>query len=265
MNASRPHPVVLCFSGHDPCGGAGLQADIETISAHHAHALSIPTCLTVQNTRQVKRVEPLSSSLMEDTFHCLLEDFSIDAIKIGLLPDRSTLATVVALLETLPDIPVVCDPVLRSGSGHDLNSAELPTLFCEKLLPLCRVITPNQYELKKLSGLSDIEQAADKLLQSGCPSVLVTGADAAGDEVIHHLFQTGKQAQLFSFERLPHHYHGSGCTLASAIAARLAGGDSLNTALDKALAYTWNSLQQAFSAGSGQRLPHRIQGNFRPS
>lgn len=250
-------PVVLCIAGHDPVGGAGIQADIETLAALGCHAATAISCLTVQDTVDVSRIAVGNLSVMDAQIAAICADLPVAAVKIGLLGDATVTAVVSAALTGL-GVPVVVDPVLAAGGGRDLAAGGLVQAL-RALLPRVTLLTPNRAEARRLTGLSDPADAAQALLAAGCGAVLLTGADeAVGDQVVNRLYRPDRPPQEYAWPRLAGSYHGSGCTLASACAARLALGDTLETAVQQAQAYTWQTLQQAHRPGRGQALPRRI-------
>lgn len=258
-----PHlPVVLVLAGHDPTGGAGLVADAEAIAACGGWALTIPTALTVQSCRDVQRVVPCDPDIMRAAA-AALDDFEIAAIKVGLVADLASLDAVTDIVRRFPGVPLVVDPVLRAGGGRELSTAELVDAFRERLLPLVDILTPNRDELARLSaGASEDTGRAVELMTLGCQAVLVTGTDSpvAGtpaDRVAHTL-HTPDQSRQWNWSRLEGRYHGSGCTLASALAARLAAGESLVVACEQAQAFTWQALANGWRPGEGQSLPRRL-------
>mgnify|MGYP002621810999 FL=1 len=258
-----PHlPAVLVMAGHDPTGGAGLVADAEAIAACGGWALTIPTALTVQSCRDVQRVVPCDPDTMRAAAEAL-DEFEIAAIKVGLVADLATLDAVSDIVRRFPGVPLVVDPVLKAGGGRELSTAELVDGFRERLLPLVDILTPNRTELARLSSLpgEDTERAVE-LMSLGCQAVLVTGTDspAAGtpaDRVAHTL-HTPDQSRQWSWPRLEGRFHGSGCTLASALAARLAVGESLVAACEQAQAFTWQTLSHGWRPGEAQSLPRRL-------
>lgn len=249
---------VLCLSGLDPSGGAGIQADIEAIAASGAHALPVITCLTVQDTRNVYANQPVAASWLAAQLDALMRDGPIDAVKIGLLGDISQLEPISACLDRL-QVPVVCDPVLRAGGGASLADEALIDAFKQRLLRRVTLLTPNASEARRLGGSNSIDEAAGRLLALGCRQVLVTGGDEAGDCVHNRWYRPGEQAVDYSWPRLPETFHGAGCTLASALAARLAAGLADAEAIASAQAWTQTALQQAYGVGGGRRIPNRIK------
>lgn len=257
MNPIPPAPArVLCLSGHDPSGGAGIHADIESCAALGAHALSVITAHTVQDTSNVQRVSPVPPILLAAQIDALLDDCSIGAIKIGLLGDAAQLAPIAAVIRRA-QVPVVLDPVLRAGGGRKLISQELLAEL-DELLPLVTLLTPNAAEARMLApGQATLDACGAALLARGCGNVLITGGDEPGDTVINTWHAPGAAPHAFRWPRISGGFHGAGCTLASAIAALLAQGLPLETALERAQAFTHRALQQAVAIGQGRRIPLR--------
>lgn len=251
--------VVLCFSGFDPSGGAGIQADIEAIASHACHGAGVITALTVQNTVSVDSFQPVSASLIIQQARALLEDMDVQAIKIGMLGSVEVAEAVHGILKDYPQIPVVFDPVLAAGGGASLAEDELVDAVRSLILPLCQIITPNTLEAAKLAEHSDNDNArAIELLDMGCEYVLLTGTHAPGHEVVHKLFANNRCLHEYSYARLPHEYHGSGCTLAASLASLLTQGHEMNSACHAALDYTYKTLLAARQLGMGQMLPERF-------
>ena len=251
-------PVVLCLSGHDPCGGAGIQADIEAVRAQGAHPATIVTALTVQDSRNAYAVDAVDSRAIVEQAALLLEDLPVAAIKLGLLGSAENARAIAGLLAQHTQIPVVLDPVLRAGGGAALADQALTDAIVEYLLSLATVMTPNLAEACLLAHPARTrEDCAAFLIARGARHVLITGGDADNDDdVLNTLHGTG-EAHHRTWPRLPYRYHGSGCTLAAALAARLAHGDKLLDAAEVAQQYTWNSLQAAYRIGRGQHFPRR--------
>ena len=256
MKATRP--IVLCFSGHDPSGGAGVQADIETIISHQCHPASIITTLTEQDSRNVKKLIPQQAEHIISQAETLLSDFGIAAIKIGLIGHPDTAKVIAQILRLCPGIPVVLDPVLAAGGGAELAGQTLINVIVEQLLPLTTVLTPNSEEARRLSGCVDLIDCGRELLGKGAQHVLITGTHENSAQVHNRLFMSDNLSETFTWERLPHSYHGSGCTLASAIAALLAQGLDVFTAVNEAQEYTWQALAAAYQPGQGQYHPDRF-------
>jgi len=255
-------PVVLSISGHDPSGGAGIQADIEAITQHSCHACSVITALTIQNTTCFKKIIPQSADHILEQLQALLDDIDISAIKIGLLGSEENIYAVHEVIQTHPNIPVIIDPVLASGLGNRLVNDTQVKILKSKLLPNATVITPNSIEARTLAGnLTSLKDCGLKLLATGCKNVLITGTHEMKEKVVNSLYSDSGAIESRSWDRLNHTYHGSGCTLASSIAALIAlGHDPASAALD-AQAYTWKSLKNAYKPGKGQYIPRRLFGS----
>jgi len=250
-------PRILCLSGWDPSGGAGLQADIETIAMLGGHALGLVSALTVQDTRNVKRLQAIDTQLLLDQLGCLLADCPPQALKLGLLGGVEQITALAATLEPL-HLPAVCDPVLRAGGGHDFASIDLIQALRQKIFPWMTLITPNAAEARRLvPEAATLTECAQHLLDEGCDNVLITGGDEPGADVVNTWYRAGTVAVEFRWPRLPETFHGAGCTLAAAIACRLASGDEIGAALTTAQRWTQATLYQAFAVGRGRRIPRR--------
>lgn len=251
-------PVVLCFSGHDPSGGAGVQADIETLISHRCHAASIITALTEQDTRNVKKLLPQQPEDIVSQANTVLADLHVNAFKIGLIGHPDTVDAIRSILVRHPEIPVILDPVLAAGGGTELAGDKLIAAIKERLLPLTTVLTPNSHEARRLTGLDDLAQCGLTLLDSGCRYVLITGTHETTPAVSNQLFHDRRLWEIYTWDRLPHNYHGSGCTLAAAISGLIAHGLSPLQAISEAQEYTWNALHGAYRPGKGQHNPDRL-------
>lgn len=251
-------PRLLCLSGHDPGGGAGLQADIETAAAHGVHVLGLITALTVQDSRDIARVVAIDPLLLREQLDCLLADTRPAVIKLGLIGSAAQLPVIVDTIQACA-VPVVCDPVLRAGGGRELAPGTFVDALREQLLPQVTVLTPNAAEARRLApAAADLAECGRILLAAGCSHVLITGGDEAGSAVINRWQSADGRAQDYTWPRLPETFHGAGCTLAAAIAARLALGDRIPEALHEAQRWTDASLQHAFAIGGGRRIPGRL-------
>lgn len=252
-------PTVLVFGGHDPSGGAGIAADISTLLALGCHPIVVITAITIQNTKRLLRYRLLEPGLIAAQAGALLEDTAIAACKTGMLGSAAIVATVADAVTALSTVPLVVDPVLRAGAGGPLGEPDLVAALQTSLLPRATLATPNIDECRALTSSAEPEQAATKLMARGCKNVLVTGTHAPTPEVVHRLYLASSQVPRMSqWPRLNGVYHGSGCTLATAVTAYLARGEAMADAVNHALDYTWQSLRQAYRAGSGQSIPKRL-------
>ena len=251
-------PIVLCFSGHDPSGGAGIQADIETLISHRCHAASVITALTEQDSRNVKKIIPQKPDDIVSQAQTLMDDLPVKAIKIGLIGHHETAEAIHTILKRHRELPVILDPVLAAGGGTQLANDDLLKAINELLLPCTTLLTPNSIEVRKLAGLEGLSEAALTLLNRGAQYVLITGTHEQTDTVCNQLFHDGRLIESFNWNRLPHSYHGSGCTLAAAIAGLIAHGLDPFNAVVEAQEYTWNALNAGYRPGTGQHNPDRL-------
>lgn len=258
--AKLPHkPVVVVFAGHDPTGGAGLQADIEAIASQGCHAVTVVTALTVQDTRNVTSFEAVGAAMILAQSRTLLSDITPAAFKVGMIGSAENAHAIAGILRKHRDVPVVIDPVLAAGGGTALADEALKRALRNELFPLATLLTPNGPEARALAPEADtLAACAQELLAGGCRHVLVTGGHETGAEVIGVLYGAHREIARHAWPRLPGDFHGSGCTLASAIAALLAQGADIGSAVDEALAYTWHSLGNARMPGHGQAIPDRF-------
>ena len=253
---------VLVFAGLDPSGGAGIQADIQAISDAGAHPLPIITALTVQDNQHVHAVHPVATSILVEQVNALLAHGTvIDAIKIGIVgsvTNALAIADAIMQLKSLnPTLPVVLDPVLASGHGDVLTRGDAVQAIAP-LRILATIILPNLPEARALcDGVDQLDVQAKRLLQDS-PNVMIKGGHGEGNEIINTWFHGSNQRE-WRWPRLSGDYHGSGCTLASAIAARLAQGIAMESALDAAQNYTQHCLAHAYAIAPGQHIPHRLK------
>jgi hydroxymethylpyrimidine/phosphomethylpyrimidine kinase len=256
---SQPSSTVLIIAGNDPTGGAGITADIESVISQGCFAFPVITCVTVQDTCNVVSINPLEPELVLEQARTVLEDLSVNAIKIGLLGSEENVEAVHELLADYPDVKVVLDPILSAGGGQSLASEGIIEAIKELLLPYTTVLTPNTVEaLQLIPGADGIQAAALALQELGCEYVLVTGTHENSPNVINRLFGQQQELQKYSWERLPHVYHGSGCTLSSALAGLLAQGLDILEAVEQAQQFTWHSLKYGGRLGMGQYHPNRL-------
>lgn len=268
-----PLPAVLVFAGTDPTGGAGLQADILTLASLGCHPLSVVTAVTVQDTVGVEDFLPMDAEWIADQARGVLEDIPVAAIKLGMLGSTEAVAAIAEVVSDYPDIPLILDPVLASGRGDALSNEELVAAMRDLLLPQTTVLTPNSLEARRLAeimeenedeesgegdSVMELQECARRLIDLGSEYVLITGAHEQGSQVTNTLYNTRGVVQRLHWDRLPGSYHGSGCTLASALAAFLAQGVDVAEAAKEAQEYTYQALKAAFRPGMGQFVPDRL-------
>ena len=260
--SSRLRPVVLCFSGHDPSGGAGIQADIEAIASTGCHAAPLITALTDQDSVRLYSYQPTDADRLREQADHVIADLNPAVIKVGMIGSEAALAVIVDIARQHPDIPLILDPVLAAGGGGALSGSDFAALLVQQLIPRCALITPNSEELARLcpapGGRFDQKAAVALLLATGCQSVLVTGTHLENTEVVNSLYRLDQPVLATSWRRLSGEYHGSGCTLTSSIAGLIAQGESLESAVLTAQQATWDSLKNADPLGSGQLMPNRL-------
>ena len=258
-------PIVMVFAASDPSGGAGLQADIMTLSSMGCHPLSVLTALTVQDSAGVEDAMAIDADWVADQARALLEDMPVAAFKVGMLGSVENIAAIAEIISDYPEIPLILDPVLASGRGDELASEDMIAAMRELLLPQTTLLTPNSLEARRMVQDEDndddhpsLAECARRLIGAGTEFVLITGTHEHSAQVVHTLYGENGLIRADSWERLPGSYHGSGCTLASAIAANLANGLDIAEAVRDAQDYTWQALANGFRPGMGQYLPDRF-------
>jgi len=257
-NINQP-AVTLVLAGHDPSGGAGIHADIETIRSLGSYAATVVTATTCQDTHNVQSIHPVNANDLIAQARTILDDMPIAAIKIGLLASIENIEAIHTILRDYQHIPVVLDPILRAGGGKALSSEAMVDAISTLLLPYTTLVTPNTQELIKMSPTADSDSARSQhLIEQGCRYVMVTGTHANSPDVINILYGAHGEVQKKSWPRLPGEYHGSGCTFAAASAAFLAQGADICNAVEMAQRFTWNSLKHAHKLGRGQFIPNRF-------
>jgi hydroxymethylpyrimidine/phosphomethylpyrimidine kinase len=261
----RPPLRLLTIAGSDSGGGAGIQADLKTFAAHGAFGMSAVTALTAQNTRGVFAVHAVPPEIVAAQIDAVFSDLGVDAVKIGMLANAAVARAVAARLRhhlaagpgaSRPRPPVVLDPVMVAKSGDPLLDPDAVAAIREELLPLATVVTPNLPELATLLRRPELDSEADRveaaraLAQAG-PAVLAKGGHVGGEEVVDLLID-GAELYRFTHPRLVTRAdHGTGCTLSSAIAARLAAGAALPEAVRGAIDYLQGAMAAAYPLGAG--------------
>lgn len=251
-------PVVLVFSGHDPSGGAGQIADVQAITANGAHPAVVLTALTEQDTRNAYAVHAVPPDQVRAAAQRMIADCPIAAVKIGLLPTLAVAEVIGELIDAL-DVPVVLDPVLVASGGADLAEAALVPRLRDALIGQATLVTPNLPEARALTGKTDAAQAGHDLLALGADWALVTGGDSTDDPLVNQLIgpRATPRTTTTRWPRRAGRFHGTGCTLAAAAAARLARGETVPAAAAAAQQYVDTTLAAAFTPGRGQAIPRR--------
>ncbi|HIE90432.1 MAG TPA: hydroxymethylpyrimidine/phosphomethylpyrimidine kinase [Methylophilaceae bacterium] len=263
---TKTPPCVMTFSATDPSSGSGLQADVLTLASIGCHPLSVATGVTVQDTAGVENVMALDAEWINDQARAILEDVKVSAFKLGLLGSVENVAVIAEIMADYPDVPLLIDPILTSSRGDDLSDEEMQAAMCELLFPQATLIAPNSIEARRLAFYNEdegakytsLEEASKRLLGLGSEYVLITGTHERTTDVVNGLYGAEGLIKEYHWERLASSYHGSGCTLTSAIAACLAHGLTIEEALQEAQEYTWQTLKNAFRPGMGQFIPDRF-------
>jgi hydroxymethylpyrimidine/phosphomethylpyrimidine kinase len=246
---------VLIIAGSDSGGGAGVQADIKTVTALGGYAATAITAVTVQNTLGVTGVHPIPLDIIEAQARAVLDDIGADAIKTGMLGDAATVDLVARLLEAYP-IPAVIDPVMIAKGGASLLASEAVAMVRKRLVPLAALLTPNAPEAEALTGLpvsttDDLRRAGNALLKLGAKAVLMKGGHVPGDRVVDVLMTANGETTFEGARIDSRHTHGTGCTLASACAVGMAQGLPLEAAIARAWDYVHEAMLRAPGLGAG--------------
>lgn len=255
---SQAQGRVLILAGSDSGGGAGVQADIKTVTALGGYAATAITAITIQNTLGVSGVHAIPPEVVEAQARAVLDDIGADALKTGMLGDVAMVETVARVLERAAGVPAVIDPVITAKGGAALLASEAVAAVRSLLIPRAALLTPNAPEAEALTGLAvvttdDLRRAGEALLKGGARAVLMKGGHVAGDRVVD-LLMTAEGETAFEGERIEtRHTHGTGCTLASACAVGLAQGLPLVEAVARAWDYVHEAMLRApgFGAGHG--------------
>lgn len=254
MSAPTP-PRVLTIAGSDSGGGAGIQADLKTFAAHRVYGLSVITAVTAQNTRAVTAVEVLSAANVAAQIDAVMDDIGVDAVKIGMLANAELVSAVAGALQRHRPPAIVLDPVMVAKSGDALLADEAVAALRDELLPLATVVTPNLPEAERLCGRpvanDDERRAAARALAGAGPAVLLKGGHGEGDKVVDLLFEGGRTHTFTHPRQHTSSTHGTGCTLSSAVAARLGWGQGLAEAVEGAIVYLQGAIRAAYPLGGG--------------
>ena len=253
---------VLTIAGSDSCGGAGIQADLKTFSAHGLFGMSVITAVTAQNTQGVFGVQDISAELIQKQIEAIFDDIAVDAVKIGMVSITDTIKVIAKTLERYLVKNLVVDPVMVSKSGYHLLQPEAKEALIRYLLPMAKVVTPNIPEAEVITGmkindLEDMKSAAVQIYHMNSEYVLVKGGHLEGEAV--DVLYDGKDFKYYHSPRIhTQNTHGTGCTLSSAIASNLAKDMSVAEAIEGAKAYITVAIEQSFSIGKGVGPTHHF-------
>lgn len=253
---------ILTIAGSDCSGGAGIQADLKTFSAHGLFGMSVIVSVVAENTSTVTSVETISNQVIIDQINCVFDDIYPNAVKIGMLPSTDSMEIVANKLKQYKAKNIVVDPVMYAKNGFPLMDVENINTLINTVIPVADLITPNIPEAEKISdmkitSIEDMKQSAKKIIQMGCKAVLVKGGHHIGD-AIDVLFD-GKEFYTFKTMRIDtKNTHGTGCTLSSAIASNLALGKDVNTSVKLAKDYVTTAIKHSLSLGKGCGPTHHF-------
>jgi hydroxymethylpyrimidine/phosphomethylpyrimidine kinase len=254
--------TALTIAGSDSGGGAGIQADLKTFSAHHVFGMSVITAVTAQNTVEVRSIQSIDTNIIDDQIAAVFEDISVDAVKIGMLGSSEVIETVAEQLRRFRPTNLVVDPVMIAKSGDRLLSENAITSLKTNLLPLATLLTPNLPEAEALTGLDiqtkqDLYTVCQQLHELGAKNILLKGGHSLGNP--NDLFYDGEHFHWLKAERIPtKNTHGTGCTLSSAITANLANGLSLKDSIQAAKTYITEAIRHSFPLGHGHGPVHHF-------
>lgn len=251
-------PIALTIAGSDSGGGAGIQADLRTFAFHRVHGASAITCVTAQNTLGVSRVDALPSAAVAAQIQAVVQDIGVQAAKTGMLLNQEIIATVSEQVAACKIVNLVVDPVMVSRTGAQLIDDSAIAVLRSQLIPQAAILTPNRYEAQLLSGLEiltleDMQAASEKIFELGAKSVLVKGGGMSGELRGVDVWFDGNACETLTTQVVnTPHTHGTGCTLSAAIAANLALGKDLRSAVHLAKSYVTTALKYSLAIGKGQ-------------
>ena len=250
---------ILTVGGSDPSSGAGIQSDIRTFSDFDAYGFTAITAITSQNTKQVSNIEPVSKKSLKSQLNSILSDFHIDAIKIGMVYNSDIIKIIHSEFRN-NHVPIIVDPIIKSTTGNLLLKKSALSDYKKMIIPLANIITPNKYEAKILSGVSNVRNAAKKIQILGAESVIVTGASTSKDKISDFVLEKNKEYKITG-KMIPIQNHGSGCIYSASLTVLLAKQYTLNQAVKIAKNYVYNSIKRSKNIGKGVRITHTTNSN----
>ena len=250
---------ILSIGGSDPSSGAGIQSDIKTFSNNDAYGFTIVTAITSQNTKNVTSIEPVSAKSLRAQLDSILSDFHIDAIKIGMVYDSQIIKTINSKIRNIR-VPIVVDPIIKSTTGAILLKKGALHDYKKMMIPLADVITPNKFEARTLSGISNIEKSAKKIQSMGAKCVIITGATSSNSQISDFVLEESRE-YVISGKKIPIKNHGSGCNYSASIAVSLANGNTMHNAVKTAKDYVYQSIKNSKKIGKGVSITHKNISN----
>ena len=259
LDTSNDHPIVMTFSEHDPSGGTGIQADIESLASCGCHCVPIVTAITAQDTQNVKDAIITPPTLLISQARAILEDMPVAAIKIGSMGCVENIEAINSILTDYPNLPVVLDPVITDIPSSPQSPTEMLNALVTLIFPKSTLVAPGLVETKALTPEADcIDASAREILEMGCSYVFITGEQALSNKVVNKLYNSQGLVQSYRWERLTNQYQGITCTLTSAISGYLAHGSGVSGAVERAQEFTWNALKHGRRMGMGRVAPNRF-------
>jgi len=250
---------ILSIGGSDPSSGAGIQSDVKTFSNHNVYGFTAVTAITSQNTRKVISIEPVSTKSLGAQLDSILSDFHIDAIKIGMVYNSQIIKVIHSKLRNIR-VPIVVDPIIKSTTGAILLKKSALHDYKKMIVPLADVITPNKYEAKVLSGISNTKKSAKKIQSMGAKCVIITGATSSNGKISDFILEESRE-YVISGKKIPIKNHGSGCNYSASIAVSLAKGNTMHNAVKTAKDYVYQSIKNSKNIGKGVHITHKNTSN----
>ncbi|MEA5082542.1 MAG: bifunctional hydroxymethylpyrimidine kinase/phosphomethylpyrimidine kinase [Lachnospiraceae bacterium] len=258
---------VLTIAGSDTCGGAGIQADLKTFSAHGTYGMSVITAVTVQNTQGVFGCQDITPEIISAQIDAIFTDIEVAAVKVGMVSQIETINAIANKLEEYKPKNIVIDPVMISKSGFDLLQPQAKDALINRLIPLATVLTPNLPEAEvitgiKINSIEDMKEAAIKIHKMGAKNVFVKGGHLENDAT--DILFDGKEMIIINGKRFnTKNTHGTGCTISSAIASNLANGLSVEDSIKNAKEYISTAIEHSFSIGKGVGPTHHFYSLYK--
>jgi len=246
---------ILSIGGSDPSSGAGIQSDIKTFSNYDVYGFTVVTAITSQNTKKVTSIESVSTKSIRAQLDSILSDFHIDAIKIGMVYNSQIIKIIHSKLRNIK-VPIVVDPIIKSTTGAILLKKNALCDYKKMMIPLADVITPNKYEAKVLSGISNMNKSAKKIQSMGAKCVIITGATSSNSQISDFVLEESRE-YVISGEKIPIKNHGSGCNYSASIVVSLAKGNTMHNAVKTAKDYVYQSIRNSKNIGKGVNITHK--------
>jgi len=250
---------ILSIGGSDPSSGAGIQSDIKTFSNHDVYGFTVVTAITSQNTRKVTTIEPVSAKSLRAQLDSILSDFHIDAIKIGMVYNSQIIKVIHSKLRNIK-VPIVVDPIIKSTTGAILLKKNALHDYKKMIVPLANVITPNKYEAKALSEISNTKKSAKKIQSMGTKCVIITGATSSNGKISDFVLEESGEYEI-SGKKILIKNHGSGCNYSASIAVSLAKGNTIYNAVKTAKDYVYQSIKNSKNIGKGVHITYKNTSN----